>query len=75
MVSYEIQRLVREKEHIRRKITFENVRRDASLLSLANVAAKIAKHYSASDEVSGLGDEINPRAFTEFFSDISRANC
>ena len=65
----EIKRLVRAKAHLRRQTTIDSLRKDASALSLADVAARIKKVQDATDDASRLGDELKPRDFTEFFAD------
>ena len=65
----EIKRLVRAKAHLRRQITVENLRKDASALSLADVAARIQKASAVSDDACRRGNELIPRDFTKFFAD------
>jgi len=65
----EIKRLVRAKAHLRRQITVENLRKDASALSLADVAARIQKASAVTDDACRRGDELIPRDFTKFFAD------
>ena len=65
----EIKRLVRAKAHLRRQTTIDSLRKDASALSLADVAARIKKIQDATNDASRIGEELNPRDFTKFFAD------
>ena len=65
----EIKRLVRAKAHLRKKVAVDNLRRDSSALSLADVAARIQKASAAADDACRRGDELVPRKFTQFFAD------
>ena len=65
----EIKRLVRAKAHLRRQVAVDNLRKDASALSLADVAARIQKASAAKDDACKRGDELVPRKFTQFFAD------
>jgi len=65
----EIKRLVRAKAHLRRQVTADNLRKDASALSLADVAARIQKASAVTDDACKRGDELVPREFTKFFAD------
>lgn len=60
---------MRTKAHLRRQIIFANLQKDAKLLSLADVAERIRKIPTVSDEDSKLGDELKSRDFTKFFAD------
>ena len=56
----EIKRLVREKAHLRRQITVDSLRKDASALYLAGITAIIKKIHDATDDASRLGDKFKP---------------
>lgn len=67
----EIKPPVQAQACFRRQITVDSLRKDASSISLADVAARIKKVNAASDVAQILGKELNPREFTEFFADKS----
>ena len=65
----EIKRLVRAKAHLLRQVAVDNLRKNASSLSLADVAARVRKISATSKDADKLGDELIPRDFTKFFVD------
>lgn len=68
-VDREIRRLVRSKAHLRRQVAADNLRKDASALSIAGFAERIQKARAATEDARKKCDELALREFTELFAD------
>lgn len=64
-----VKHFMKARAHLRTQITLVVLQKYTSFLSIAEVTVRIKKIHTARNDMSRLGDEFNPRHFTEFFAD------
>lgn len=60
--------MVLVKTHLRRNVTINDLRKDASALSLADVSASIKKALEATEDTCKRNYELVPQNITPFFA-------